>query len=217
MKFYGQKGEDSYIYNMFFKDIKNKIFIELGAMDGIAYSNSKFFEDELGWTGILIEANPFLFEKLKINRPNCKTYNALISDLDTDLDFKYFNNLGVSCVEKTKPINHDRLYFNSKRPQFANQPQGSIKIKTVTLANIIENSGYNKIDFMSLDVEGHEYNVLKSIDFSKVEIYVILVEMLDDNNDNEKIINLLLKNNYIFHSEIGRNKVFILKNFSEKI
>ena len=75
--FYGQKGEDKYFYETFFKDVINKNYIELGAMDGVNYSNTKFFEDELGWTGILIEPNKTLYNLLKQNRPNNKLYNSM--------------------------------------------------------------------------------------------------------------------------------------------
>lgn len=212
LKFYGQKGEDSYLYNLFFKDIRNKVYIELGAMDGKIYSNTKFFEDTLGWTGILIEPNIKLFEKLKENRPVNKLYNNLISNEIKDYNFKYFDALGVSCIEETMPTNHERLYFKSKRPQFANHPQGNIIIKTERLETIIDDSGFKEIDLLSLDVEGHEYYVLQSINFDKITIHIILIEMLDDNKNNEEINTFLENKNYKFHSTIGRNRVYILNN-----
>ena len=212
MKFYGQKREDEYLYNTFFKGVKNKIYIELGAMDGIQYSNTKFFQDELNWTGILIEPNIKLYEKLKDNRPDNKLYNSLVSNTIDDKVFKYFDYLGVSCIKDTMPKDHDRLYFNSKRSQFANHNKGECIIKTTTLETILDDSGYKEIDFLSLDVEGHEFHVLESINFNKVKIHVLLIEMLDDNSYVLNIEKLLQKNNYKYHSDIGRNRVYILQN-----
>jgi hypothetical protein len=75
MKFYSQQQEDKILYEKYL-NFRNGIFIELGAMDGIIYSNSLFFEKELEWTGILIEPTE-QFEQLMINRPNCHNFNYL--------------------------------------------------------------------------------------------------------------------------------------------
>lgn len=210
-QYYSQKGEDKYLYETFFKNVKKGKYIELGAMNGITCSNTKFFEDSHQWTGILIEPTKNLYDSLVINRPNNKLYNSLVSDNIKDYDFKYFENLGVSCIVDTMPSNHDRLYFNSWRPQFKNQPQGLIKMKSNTMENIINDSGIKEFDLLSLDVEGHELNVLKSINFEKTLIHVILVEMLDDNSNLDDINNLLVSKNYVYHSDFGRNKVYVLK------
>lgn len=211
-KFYGQKGEDKYLYNTFFKNVKNKNYIELGAMDGINSSNTKFFEDTLGWTGVLIEPNETLYNFLKKSRPNNKLYNSLISNEVKYLDFKYFEKLGVSCIVDTMPENHNNLYFNSKRPQFYNHKKGLKSIKTCRLENILESSTISEFEFLSLDVEGHEFNVLKSINYDKVNIHILLIEMLEDNKDFKNIQEFLFKKNYIYHSDIGRNKVYVLKS-----
>lgn len=212
MKFFGQKGEDKYLYDTFFKDVKNKIYIELGAMDGVGYSNTKFFEDQLDWTGILIEPNTKLFEKLKVNRSNNKLYNELISETVDEKVFKYFDYLGVSCIEDTIPKDHDRLYFNSTRPQFKNHNKGKCIMKTRTLENIIDDSKYKEIEFLSLDVEGHEFQVLKSINFSSITIHILLIEMLDNNTYQKDIEQLLEQHKYVYHSDIGRNRVYVLEN-----
>ena len=209
--FYGQKGEDRYLFNTFFSNKKNGVYIELGAMDGIGYSNTKFFEDEMKWTGILIEPNEHLYKKLLMNRPNNKLYNSLVSNEDRTYRFKYFEGLGVSCIEETMPRDHNRLYFNSRRPQFKNHPKGEVEMKGRTLQSIIDDAGYHEIDLLSLDVEGHEYQVLRSIDFKKTQIKVILVEILDDNSNRDEIHDLLLVNRYEYHSDIGRNRVYVLK------
>ncbi len=67
------------------------------------------------------------------------------------------------------------------------------------------------IDFLSLDVEGHEYEVLESWDFS-VPIDIILIEMLDTNKEkNEMCRQILVKNNYVFYSVCSHNEIFVLK------
>jgi len=79
MYVYSQCGEDLFLYNTFFKNKQNGTYIELGALDGNLYSNTKFFEEQFGWKGILIEPHPNKFELLQKNRPNNYLFNNLIS------------------------------------------------------------------------------------------------------------------------------------------
>lgn len=210
MKFHGQKGEDYVIFEKFFINKFNGIFIELGAMDGNIYSNTKFFEDTLNWTGILIEPNPYLFKKLIKNRKNCKNYNNLISNTNKTIEFTNFEKSSVSYINNTAPKNHINKYKNSKKSFYKNQKIETLYLKSKRLQDIIEDSGFSKIDFLSLDVEGHEFEVLKSIDFSKTTIHVILVEVLDDNKNNNKIKKFLCENNYIFYGKHSRNEIYKL-------
>ena len=56
----------------------NGIFVEMGALDGVLFSNTKFFEDARNWRGLLIEPNSVEFEKLSVNRPNAISVNAAV-------------------------------------------------------------------------------------------------------------------------------------------
>jgi hypothetical protein len=77
--FFSQQGEDIFIYKNFInKVVEDSIFVELGAMDGIIYSNTKFFEDILKFKGILIEPT-IQYNNLINNRPNCDCYNVAIN------------------------------------------------------------------------------------------------------------------------------------------
>ncbi len=59
--YFSQSGEDEFLNNNYFLNKKDGIYIELGALDGVLYSNTKFFEDNLNWKGILIEPHPYKF------------------------------------------------------------------------------------------------------------------------------------------------------------
>ena len=187
----------------------------MGALDGILYSNTKFFEDSLGWKGILIEPHPNKFDVLKNNRPNNYLFNNLVSCHTDPLIYKYFvdGHAAVSGVENTLPQSHFDIFFN----KFHFLPQNSISITPVSLKSIIYSTNINHFDLLSLDVEGHEYEVLKSYDFS-VPIDVILIEMLDSNKEkNDLCRELLLKNNYSFYSICAHNEVYVLNTSSYKL
>ncbi len=209
MKFYSQSGEDQYLYDKYFRGFRNGVFLEMGALDGLLYSNTKFFEESLDWTGILIEPNPVQYKALRQNRPNCKNYNVLISDSTEELDFKYFHtgHAAVSGVADTLPDSHQEKYFD----KFTNLPQSIIKIKPVTLTSIIMESGFKYIDLFSLDVEGHEYNVLKSFNFS-VPIKMIIMENLGGEEMHPAEL-LLIQKGYLRTEPCAHNSVYIHKNY----
>ena len=186
MTFYSQCNEDKILYEKYFKNYSlegKKFYLEMGAIDGVMYSNTKFYEDTLGWSGILVEPNPYMFTQLINNRPNNKLLNILCSDIKDSLIFNVCSIPAVSSVEITKPDNFDRIYYNHSKMQ---------KINTipVSLDTIVENSGLERIDLFVLDVEGHEINVLNSFSF-KFPIVLFLIEFLDDEDKNKNVITLM--------------------------
>jgi hypothetical protein len=68
--FKSQSREDRHLLNTFFMGICNGTYVEVGGLDGVLFSNTFAFNMKLGWKGVLIEGNPDLVERLKINRPN---------------------------------------------------------------------------------------------------------------------------------------------------
>ena len=153
--FYSQCKEDEFLNLKFFKNKQNGKYIELGALDGKLYSNTKFFEDSLNWNGNLIEPHPNKFELLKTNRPNNFCFNNLISNSSEELKFRYFvdNIAAVSGVENTLSEHHFNTYFNSTSEWISKQPQNEIFIKPKTLTDVVRETNITHIDFMSLDVE----------------------------------------------------------------
>jgi FkbM family methyltransferase len=211
--FYSQCQEDQFLNENYFKNKKNGNYIELGALDGIFCSNTKFFQDTLNWNGILIEPHPLMYESLKINRPNNLLFNELVSCLEEELNFKFFlvNFLAtVSGVENTLPKNHDKDFFNNEYNK--NYLQSSIYIKPKKLTDIINLTNIQHFDLLSLDVEGHEYEVLKSWDFS-IPIDIIMIEALDENNEKTELCRkILINNGYNFDCKYKHNEIFILNN-----
>lgn len=101
------------------------------------------------------------------------------------------------------------MYYDN--PKWKVLPQNSIKLKPKTLTEIIKSTPYTHIDLLSLDVEGHEYEVLCSWDFS-IQIDIILIEMLGQSERDQLCKDILLNNDYLFHSKIGHNEIYIHKN-----
>jgi FkbM family methyltransferase len=211
--YYSQSGEDEFLNNNYFKNKRCGTYIELGALDGVLYSNTKFFQDKLDWSGILIEPHPYKFRYLNVNRPNNYIFNCLVSNNTDDVIFRFFldNYSGVSGVEKTLPKEHFNNFYNT-----INEPQSRIVLKPKTLSDIIKNTNIKHFDLLSLDVEGHEYEVLLSWDFS-IPIDLILIETLGGSQSEKEELcrQLLLKNGYIFDTKFKHNEVYILNDFKK--
>lgn len=159
---------------------KGGLYIELGALDGVTQSNTKWLQDEYDWTGILIEPSVDKFNECKINRPNNFLFNcACVSFEYTEKTIRGdFNGSPMSSV-------------GGKRRNF--YPE--VEVVSKTLQSLIDGSGFNEIDFLSLDVEGYELEVLKGLDFNKQSINFVLIEVYEIDKNN--IFDFMFKNNYI--------------------
>jgi FkbM family methyltransferase len=170
------------------------IFFEVGANDGVTQSNTLILEKSLKWNGILVEPIHSSYEKLKLNRPNCKLFNYfLCNDKKEKIIMEYdhsYKNLMASIYKKK--------FFELKRPK-------TTKVDTSNFNFVVEKSNFNQVDFLSLDVEGYELEILQSIDFKKYQPYAILIEVWKDKSF--EIFDFLTKKNYIAVSNIS--------NFSE--
>lgn len=215
--YYSQCEEDRFLNDHYFKNKRNGFYIELGALDGVKYSNTKFFEDQLGWTGILIEPNSFPFELLRQNRPNNYLFNHLVSCIEEEVQFKYFIHpdayAAVSGIENTLPKEHFTNFF--KEFECNHLPNGCVLMKPVSLTSIVKSTDIPHFDLLSLDVEGHEYEVLLSWDFS-IPIDVIMFETLggSQSEKEEQCRELLIKNGYKFDAKFKHNEIFVMNNLS---
>jgi FkbM family methyltransferase len=211
-KSYSQCGEDDFLYENYFKNKTGGNFIELGALDGLLYSNTKMFEDFLGWKGVLIEPHPYQFEQLQRNRPQCHLFNALVSNQTEELLFKYFldGHAAVSGVKETLPQILLDLFYENK--DWGHLTKGEIYMKPRTLTEILKTTPFQHFDLLSLDVEGHEYEVLQSWNFS-IPIDVILIESLGVIEKDKQCAEILNANGYIFDTDYKHNKIFIREGF----
>jgi FkbM family methyltransferase len=196
----------------------NKIYVELGALDGVRYSNTKLLEDSFGWTGILIEANPIAFENLTKQRPRNHLVNACISDSTEPLIFDYFENehlAAVSSPRQTRTAAIEKTYYtHNPENTWLNQQLSclkSIEIECKTLGDTCRNSPFREFAFLSLDVEGHELNVLKSHDWS-----IIFDLILVEENDNTEIEPFLGLRGYTRNAAIANNSVYLHSSYAQQ-
>lgn len=181
-----QIGQDKYISEHIFNNKKNGFFIELGATDGIAFSNTYYFEKELGWNGLVIEPNPNYKELLENNRNCHKAYELVYSKRGLNRNFSI-----VSYPELSGINNHLGSIGKCEIVE-------TINLKTITLTELLDNiNAPNYIDYLSLDTEGTELEILKGLNMKKYTIGYISVEH-NYGPLREEIKNYLLSRNYFY-------------------
>ncbi|MCU0536478.1 MAG: FkbM family methyltransferase [Hydrococcus sp. Prado102] len=157
---------------------KNGIFIEAGANDGFSYSNTYYFERFRNWTGILVEGIPELYEKCVLERPNSKVFNcALVSSdyQEPHVTMVYANAMSlVRGALKSSEADENHIKKGSEIQ--LNVVPYEIQVPARTLTSILDECQIDRIDLLSLDVEGFELNVLKGLDFNKYQPNFMLIE-----------------------------------------
>ena len=176
----------------------NGTFVEIGANDGLHMSNTWFFERYLGWRGMCVEANPQVFQRLQQNRPTCINVNSLISsetgEQGAHVPFiSFYRNpgeekaqtakdweTGLSGIEGSQHSGNHEISSFSRAQKFASRIPG-LHVSRNTLpvqpfARLFAQHKFKSIDFLSIDVEGNELSVLRSIDFGSTYIRVIVTE-----------------------------------------
>lgn len=207
IRFYSQQDEDKYIIQYILKDkIEDGIYLEIGAMDGVEYSNTKTLEDYFNFTGILIEPQKKYFDLLVKNRPKSKCYNFAVTNKDDDF-IEFIGNNGVSGAIHTMTDDFYNKYHKTNQ---------TYQVKNKKMDEIIKESKFEYIDIMSIDVEGGELELLKSIDFS-FPIYCIIIEAHSDEQDKNKIFgNYLKKHGFTFKERQRGNEIWINHNYFRK-
>lgn len=160
-------------------NLRNGVFIEVGANDGVTQSNTKLLEEYYGWTGILVEPSPCVFSKLCDNRPTAHCFQCALGAFEQENTYVYgdFDGDLMSSID-------------GKRRQNAAEH----KVLMRSLQSILDEVGYSHINLFSLDTEGHELAILNGIDFSKTIFDYLLIEIY--NRDYEEIINFLSSKGY---------------------
>lgn len=203
--FYGQffPPMDSLIKE-YFGDQKTGNCIEVGAVDGIFISNTYHFERN-GWDALCIEPIPQYYERLKQNRKNALNF-AVSNENNDDVKFTVVNmsNDNLSSISGLQV--DDRLMESHSA---LNPTTEVISVKARRLDWCIENYfNHETIDFISIDTEGNELDVLKSFDVNKYNIKLLIIE----NNYNDDIIEKYLADfGWIKDQRVEVNDFYIKK------
>ena len=178
MEFTSQVGQDKWVCE-FFNYKKNGFFLDIGSHNGLYLSNTLYLEKELGWKGICVEAGKAPYSELVKNR-SCDCVNAFVSDKNEMIDFK-------------------EMKYGQKRDTSLQ------RVQSVTLESLLPLYDVPKvIDYISIDTEGFDYNVLCGFPFDK---YVGILWTAEHNLyfgssvQKDNIMNIMYRNGYVIARE----------------
>lgn len=181
---FSQFNQDYYLYTRHFIHLKRPgVYVDLATNEPYLYSNTYFLDKCLGWEGLCVEANVAYYSDI-LRRRSCKLIPTCASSAD---------GARIRFVARgaTSGIMDDSYVFTGK----VNQSTAlTYSIKCVSVKYALSIHGITEIDYFSLDVEGHELEVLKGIDFDTTVIKVMTVE---GNNKNSEIDEFMKARGYI--------------------
>lgn len=178
-QYFSQSGQDKFVNDEILKGRRNGIFLELGGYDGVTGSNSYFFENELDWTGLLIEPSPAMFAKARASR-RCTCLNAAVGAPAPDAEFLEIRSGYTQSGGLIGSIAPDLLQRIRQHPD---HDEHISRIPVLSIRDILEDAGIDRIDYVSLDVEGGEMAVLKSFPFETIQVAAWSIENIDDRSE----------------------------------
>ena len=169
---------------------ENGYFVEFGACDGMELTNTFLLEDKYKWTGILSEPCRYWHDNLKNNR-KCILDTRAVWNKDN-------SSIWFTEVEELRTLsNITEANGDDWAHEIRNKENIRYKVPTVTLATLLkENNAPKKIDYLSIDIEGSEYQILEVFNFDEYEFNCITVEHNRVHSVREQIKNLLTKKGY---------------------
>lgn len=204
--YYGQNREDI-ILESFFVGQKKGFYVDVGGYDPEIDSVTKRFYD-MGWSGINIEPQPERHALFVKKRPRDINLNIGISNKNTTLTLRSYANQGLSTF--SEDIKSE--YKGQREPEVAQYKD--VKIPVETLEAVFKRHKVKEINFMKIDVEGLEYEVIEGNDWAKYRPQVLCIEA---NHIIKDWRPLLQKNHYNLFFNDGLNEYYIDKTIEKKL
>lgn len=208
---YSQSGEDVIVDFVFtVLKIKSPTYLDIGAHHPYYLSNTAFFYEKKSF-GVSVEPDPYLFEIIKKERPNEISLNVGVGlESGEKADFYIMNVPTLNTFSKEEAEKY--VSYGSKNIKEV------IKLPLLTVNQIIETYFKGKSpNFISLDVEGMDTQIIKSFDFDKYKPEVFCIETLTYTEDNSEkklnnIIEFMIDKGYLLYADTFINSIFVDKN-----
>lgn len=202
--YFSQSGQDKYVNEHLFFNKKNGVFVEIGAHDGVSYSNTVYFEQELGWSGICVEPHPNKYQELCKNR-KAVCLNCCVSDFNGEAQFIKVSGAPEMLSGLKDSYDPRQLERIEQELALNGGSKEVVLVKVRQLNDILAEYDIKRIDFLSVDTEGSEERIIFSIDFDAVDIDVIVCE---NNFGDNRIKKHLISKGYQFITSLGGDDLF---------
>lgn len=204
-EYFSEAGQDEYIDATLLNGMRDGVFVEIGAFDGIRGSNTLFFEKFRGWTGLLVEASPLYHPWLVQNRPEMPIEQVAVGAEVGEADFVeitegsyMMSGLLESLPPSTQASLNKGLLGHSR----------FVTVPTLPLEDLLRRHNLSQIDLLSIDIEGGELDALRNFPFDEFEIDIWTIEAYDTTGEIDRIMRAA---DYRLACHIGADQVWILK------
>jgi len=219
-EFYSQIGQDKYYVENIIKRRRRGVFLDVGAHDGVTFSNTYYLEKNLGWKGLCVEPNPSSYARCIRNR-TCNVVNkAVLEGPRGKAEFIIPEGEGVveGGLEQLCALK-GHVREKSLKEDFATQyaKQRTIVVDTTSIMNLLNENQMHVIDYMSIDVEGYELDILKGIDYDKVKVRFLTVEHGNDEGYRKEIHDFLVSKGYERHRENKWDDEYMIVSKGRKV
>ncbi|KAA0199613.1 hypothetical protein HAZT_HAZT008559 [Hyalella azteca] len=197
------QGQSSAIRKIMGEFVSNGDFegteVECGALDGETRSNSLVFEKTLGWRGLLIEGDPKNYELVRKKNRKAWTVGACLS---------------------TKPHPHS---ISSDEVNATSHQAGVIEVQCLPIYSLLLALNVTTVNYFSLDVEGFELEVLKTIPWDKVDIQTLSVEFVHGAWSKLELKHYMKRQNYWSYNEVAlpegweNDFIFVKNTYKKKV
>ena len=195
-KHYAEFGEDIMI-NRIFTNINNGTYVDIGAYHPIKGSLTYNLYKK-GWSGVNIDLSATSIDLFNVIRTRDININCAISNFS-----------GETFYYENSPINQQNSLISS------DENQKKIKIRSYKLDEILTLNNINKVDFINIDTEGNELDILKSINFDRINPFLFSIEensFFLENDSKKAKISFMKEKNYELINIIGVTMFFVKKD-----
>ena len=197
--YFSQCGQDKLIAETLFPGVQRGIFVDIGAHDGITFSNTYFLEKMLRWHGLAIEPNPVVYKRLKKNRA-CKTLNCCVAANSGKYKFRMISGYAEMLSGLVQSYDPTHLTRIGRELEYYGGDIEDIYVRGFSINDLLEDQGLQQVHYLSIDVEGAELEILQALDTNRFDINVIGVE---NNYKDFRIPKIMKQIGYKFHSIVG--------------
>lgn len=204
--YFSAAGQDRYIYETYFKDKDDGVFVEIGGYNGWRGSNCYFFEKTCNWTGLIVEASPTQVKEIPGYR-SAEVIHAAISDIDGEAEFLDMISGLTQMSGLASEYPEDAL---ARVRSYPGNIEEAVNIKTIRLDRLLDLHAIKHVDYCSIDVEGAERKILSAFDFNSYDVTVISVEN-STSDDARSLIDIMEPAGYELVEVIGSDEIYCKK------
>jgi FkbM family methyltransferase len=166
------RNEEEWVIRDYFQDRRNGVFVDVGANDYKRDSNTFYLETKLGWSGIAIDPQKDFAAGYLEHRPRTRFYAFFVSDV-SDTNIAFYLAEANSLVAST---DRDFTARGGGEAGATTSPTRATVVPTIRLTDLLDQAGLSGFDFLSIDVELAEPNVLAGFDINRFKPAFVCVE-----------------------------------------